>query len=394
MSTVKRKSTINEALDQKRLKFSTDDLIEELKILENDEIKTGIINCNQRAIITIDNQEIDLNNIDKNSPLIKFPKNESRAANNSKLIERQIENINNNLLNHLGQSIINEKLGNKYQAIAKKLIIYRENDFRPPSHDDLIPTTTKTKFEQEKYQLIIICPTNCQGGNIYFPELKKKFIPTNDGMNYVIFEKQRKYKLSQVKKNLRFTIIYNIIENSLDIQLNDKLLSNETEKLQIILKNIREKNILISLNDGNLLKKICNDFNVNYKEVYSDEESPCKVYDQLEDNEYEYYYLGWHNSDVDFGNFVENQIPYDVGRFLEISRPRKIFKPVVRYYNPSIGPKETYYDVDYYRFLLINPSRSRISIEIENNFQESQSDEEELDDEVWRINKYFSTIPF
>ncbi|XP_043484165.1 uncharacterized protein LOC122512421 [Leptopilina heterotoma] len=390
MSTIKRKATNNEASEQKRLKFSTDELIEELKTLENDEIKTGIINCNQKAIINVNNQKIDLQNIDKNFPQKLFHKNESRAT-NSKIIQLKIETINNNLLNYLGQSITNEKLGSKYQAIAKKLIIYRENDFRPPSNDDLIPATSEES--KEKYQLIIICPTNCQGGNIYFPELKKKFIPTNDKMNYILFEKQRKYKLSKVKKNSRFTIIYKIIENSLDIQLNDKLLFNETENLQIILKNIREKNVLISLNDdGNFLQKICDDFAINYKEVYSDEECPNKVYDQLEDNEYEYYYLGWHNSDVDFGNFVENQIPYDVGKFLQITRPRKIFKPVVRYYNPAIGPKETFYDVDYYRFLLINPSRS-ISIEIE-NYQESQSDEEELDDEVWRINKYFSTIPF
>lgn len=387
--------------NQKRVKYSTEDLIDELKILENEEIKTGIINFNSKTIIMIDNQEIDLHNINSDlSSKLNFIQSsnisttianndEMKIITNSKIfqpLEKQLENENSHLLNFLGQSITTEQLGNKYQAIPEKFVIYRENDFR-------LPCKNISEYNQTNL-LIIICPTECQGGNIYFPQVKKKFTPRKSDkklLNFVLFGMKQEYKISKITKGLRILIVYKIFENFIDIGLED-LTMIDNENLREILKNITEKNVLISIGEWKIVKKLCDDIKINYKEVYSDDDCPKIVYDEFEDNEYEYYFLGWRDSDVDFGNLIENKIGYNVEKFIHISTPKQIFKPVVRYYYPGFGPKETYYDIDYYPFILINPYKD-VEQEID-NYENRQSDDEELNAEVWRINKYFSTIPF
>ncbi|XP_051168925.1 uncharacterized protein LOC127286524 [Leptopilina boulardi] len=354
MSTNAKAHEINkEEPQQKRVKFSTNDFLEELKILENKEIKTGVINCNN-ALVTIDNQEINLLNITTEViSKIKFNDTSNDVENKEnmhpkirKSLQKHLVNFSS-FLNYLGQSITIKELGENNHAIPYKFIVYQENDFRLPREN--IHKENLNNF------LIIICPTNCQGGVLNFRQLKKKISINNNNnnnmLNYIIFGIQTQYEISKIIKGMRILILFKIFKSPLEIKSNDFTINDEG-KLRNLLKNMTEKNVLIPITEKNVVQKICDDLEIEYQQVYSNEECPNIVYDDISDNDqldyrpYEY---------LDFDDLIQCSTKFTVGKYINFSKPQINSEILTRSYSKYDRRSDESYEIDYYSFILINP---------------------------------------
>lgn len=320
----------------------------ELKTLENRQIKTGIVNC-KTPIINIDEEKIDILNINEEiKSKIKFPNIEIGQNGDieiKKSLNRQLANVNCPFLHYLGQSIISKQLGENYQAIPQEFVIYQENDFR-----HLFENADENNLTN---YLIVICPTNCNGGDINFPQLKKKFSPKmkKNILNYVLFEKKTNYEISKIENGLRVLIVYQIFVNYLDVEFHDFTII-DTEKLKGLLKNIEEKNVLIPITEVNVVKKICDDIKIKYREVYAEEELPKIVYDEISDAAEQSFCR--YNVCLSFEDLIYDSNVFSVGSYVNLSTPQIIRDKYTRY-RKNCSPKSSSDEVDYYSFLLINP---------------------------------------
>lgn len=267
-------------------------------------------------------------------------------------------------------------MNNKYQAIPDKFLIYQENDFQLPCDNNI-----NNQEENLSKLLIILCPTNCNGGEINFPLMKKKFTPestTNETLCYILFGINTQYEIKKIIKNLRCLLVYKIFESPFNIELINLTVS-DTRRLKNILKNITETNVLIPITKGNNIKKICDNIKVKYQQVYSAKECPKIVYSELDRNEMEFYYKGWEECDVDFYSLIKNSKRFTVGLYINFSKPEVINDIVVRYRKYGTGPEESNYEVDYYSFILINPCENKISESDSSSPDPSESDPSEED---------------
>lgn len=335
---------------KKRSKYSSDDLFDELALLESKEIKTGFVKL-KSAVISIDYQEIDLLNItsDITSKII-FEIKGGENSNQSKIcksLERRLENVNSPFLNYLGQMITFE-LGKNYQAIPHELILFQKNDFRSPC--DNIQEKDSSNF------LIVVCPTDCEGGEINFPQLKRNFSKKPEKMlTYAFFGSKTQYEVSKVTKGLRVLITFKIIEHCIEEGL-DNFTVFDTERLKSVLKNMTEENVLISITEKKALKEICKDIQVNCQKVYAKTKDPDTVYDNIEKyldccgcNSYEYF---------KFADLIEGANAFEVETFINLTTPPKKSEEYTKYHSRRrYGSSETNYEINYYTFLLINPKK-------------------------------------
>ncbi|XP_051169044.1 uncharacterized protein LOC127286604 [Leptopilina boulardi] len=350
MSEVTNKSNVinNDEPPQKRIKYSPENIAEELKILENREIKTGFINCTS-AVITIDDEKIDLLNIDsKITSKIKFTKSSSNNENKEKSLERQLSKISCPFTNYIGQSITTKLLGENYHAIPDKFIIYRENDYRQLYNN--INEKNVSKF------LIVISPTNYNGGEIIFPQLKKTFKNSQINekqLNYILFNIKTKYEISKITHGICVLLTFKIIETNFEIELKE-LTQLNTDNLKSLLKNLTDKNILIPITEGNIAKKICDDIKIKYRQVYADEECPKIVYDDISDAQEQSFCR--FNVFLNFEDLIDDEKQFSVNTYVNPMKPQKISDKYTRY-RKSNSPKSSCDEVEYYSFLLINPCR-------------------------------------
>ncbi|XP_043472604.1 uncharacterized protein LOC122505187 isoform X2 [Leptopilina heterotoma] len=336
---------------EKRIKYSFDDLSKEIHLLENRGIKTGISNC-KNATFFLDEQKIDLLNItDEKMSLINFdnyPSVESATENIRKKFRksrsRQLDG-DNSFLNHLGQSITSKLLGENFQVIPYKFVIYEKYDFRLPREN--------IKENGLKKLLIVVCPTYCKGGKIYFPEMRKKFIhETKKLLSFVLFDINTQYHVSQVTEGLRSLIVYKIYEDCFQLELKSLTVFN-VECVKTILQNVVEKNIVIPMTEGNNTQKICDDMKLKYERVYSNQKCPELVYSYVSDDPDYHPDEHW-----PFKHLKTCSIEYHVGAFVNL--PNQLnSEQLTRYcrYSDSYLTHGIKSQSCYYCFILLNPCR-------------------------------------
>ncbi|KAJ8676293.1 hypothetical protein QAD02_012080 [Eretmocerus hayati] len=316
-------------------------------------IKSGAIEGLRSFKVKIENSYIDLCNPCnyKDVPLTDSPFGKGREKVIDKNIRESLEykfddeNIDYRI-SVLGQNIVTHNLGPKYYCKPYKFIIYEKNSF----FDEHVDTAEKDL----EYTLSLILPTDYKGGEFKFGnditiEGHKDFI------KYVLFRIECPHNVERVIEGFRIVLTYKVYAFQCTIVDIPKESFRNPEWITI--PKVKTNNILISCPNIKHITDSLDKSGIVYKVVCGGSENVDKVYskstvfgDLEEEDQCE---------EHTFDDLVRYKKGYKVARSIILGTKRStvtLLKPSDDRWTGN-EPLMSDYELEYNKFLLINPDR-------------------------------------
>ncbi|KAJ8676294.1 hypothetical protein QAD02_012081 [Eretmocerus hayati] len=316
-----------------------------LRKIYRETIKWGTVGNVPSFKVKIENSYIDLCNPlnYKDLPLTDSPfgKGRERVIDKSVRESQEYKFIDEKVdfnITSLGQNIVTRKLGPNYYCKPYKFIIYQEGSF----FEEHVDTVEKDL----EYTLSLILLTNFKGGEFKFG----KDITINghkDYITYVLFRIQCPHSVEKVTEGIRIVLTFKVYVTQYTII--DSPDASFLDADWIPIPKLRRKNVLVSCPNIRDIINSLDKSGIKYKFVCAQSEYEDEVYSVLSEDDH-----AIQDEQLYFQDLIEDKASYSVSHSIIFGTT---ISKVVLGRNGWTGnsPCLAEYDIEYNKFILINP---------------------------------------
>ncbi|KAJ8667157.1 hypothetical protein QAD02_008819 [Eretmocerus hayati] len=321
-----------------------------LRKVYKETIKSGTIESITKFNLKIENSEIDLCNPSnyKDVPLTDSPFGKGRETVIDKSVRESLEYQFDHdrvdfQITALGQNIVNNELGSKYYCKPYKFIVYEKNSFFKEHVD--------AGEEDLEYTLSLILPTEFKGGDFKFGK-DITIRGHKDFIKYVLFRIECPHNVEKVTAGFRIVLTFKVYAARYTI------VNSPNESIRnydwITVPQLKKKNVLVSCPNIKHITDSLDKSGIEYKVVCADSEDVDEVYSEFSSD-----YLSEHEAgpEKEFEELVEHKGVYKISRSITLGTTHSILgikKPSEDRWTGNY-PCSSNYEIEYSKFLLINP---------------------------------------
>ncbi|KAJ8667151.1 hypothetical protein QAD02_008813 [Eretmocerus hayati] len=323
-----------------------------MKKVYKETIKSGTIENIKSFKFKIENSYIDLCNPSnyKDVPLTDSPFGKGRET----VIDKSVRESSEYVFDHekvdfqiaaLGQSIVDHELGSKYFCKPYKFIVYEKNSFFEEHVD--------AGEEGLEYTLSLILPTKFKGGDFKFGK-DITIRGHKDFIKYVLFRIECPHNVEKVTAGFRIVLTFKVYASRYI------LINSPNESFRnydwITVPQLKKKNVLISCPNLKYITDSLDHSGINYKVVCADTEDVDEVYSGFSSD---FIAEDYDQDKKDFQELIEerDKQTYKVSTSIILGTSRTSIGISGFSQDRWTGnePCSTHYEIEYSKFLLINP---------------------------------------